>query len=152
MYEYKVVPAPLRTVKVKGLKTTADRFAHLLGETLNAEADGWEYLRTEVLPCEERKGLTGTARTMQTVLIFRRPRPGTAARPAEHRPHADAAPAPWRESPPLRGEGGEAPIPFRQEPVFRPGAVLRGEGGERMQPTLRTTPVPGRNDDPDKAR
>jgi hypothetical protein len=73
MYEYKVIPAPLRTVKVKGLSTPAERFAHLLEGAVNAEAgDGWEFVRAETLPCEERKGLTGTAKSFQSVLIFRR--------------------------------------------------------------------------------
>ncbi len=73
MYEYKVIPAPQRTVKVKGLKTPGERFAHLLAEAMNAEAEeGWEFLRAETLPCEERKGLTGTAKSFQSVLIFRR--------------------------------------------------------------------------------
>lgn len=73
MYEYKVIPAPQRTVKVKGLKTTAERFAHLLEEAVNAEAgEGWEFVGAETLPCEERKGFTGTAKSFQSVLVFRR--------------------------------------------------------------------------------
>ncbi len=77
MYEYKVIPAPARAVKVKGLKTTGDRFAHQLDERLNAEADeGWEFLRAETLPCEERRGLTGLRKSFQTVLVFRRARAG----------------------------------------------------------------------------
>lgn len=73
MYEYKVIPAPLRTVKVKGLSTPAERFAHMLEGAVNAEAgEGWEFLRAETLPCEERKGLTGTAKSFQSVLVFRR--------------------------------------------------------------------------------
>jgi hypothetical protein len=73
MYEYKVIPAPARVQKVKGLKTTQERFAHLVAELLNQHgADGWEYLRAESLPCEERKGLTGLRSSTQTVLILRR--------------------------------------------------------------------------------
>jgi len=73
MYEYKVVPAPARTNKVKGLKTPGERFAHLLEECVNAEAaGGWEFLRSETLPCEERKGFTGTSKSFQSVLVFRR--------------------------------------------------------------------------------
>lgn len=73
MYEYRVIPAPLRTAKVKGLKTSAERFAHLLEGAVNAEAgEGWEFLRAETLPCEERKGLTGVAKSFQSVLVFRR--------------------------------------------------------------------------------
>lgn len=75
MYDYKVIPAPARAQKLKGLKTTPERFAHLLSETLNQwAAEGWEYLRAETLPCEERKGLTGWRMTTQTILVLRRPR------------------------------------------------------------------------------
>ncbi|MBN8194777.1 hypothetical protein JI667_22010, partial [Bacillus sp. NTK074B] len=47
MFEYKVVPAPVRAVRVKGLKTTAERFAHTVAESINAEAaGGWQFVRT----------------------------------------------------------------------------------------------------------
>ncbi|MEI4470883.1 DUF4177 domain-containing protein [Frigidibacter sp. MR17.24] len=73
-YEYKVVPAPARGEKVRGLKTTADRFAHVLTELMNTEAaQGWEYVRSDTLPCEERTGLTGRTTTYQNLLTFRRP-------------------------------------------------------------------------------
>ena len=60
-YEYKVVPAPARPGKVKGARGPAERFAASLAAELNAEAtEGWEFLRAETLPVEERSGLTGT--------------------------------------------------------------------------------------------
>lgn len=72
-YEYKVVPAPKRGVKAKGLKTSDARYANALQATLNSEAvDGWEYLRAETLPSEERSGLTGRTTVFQNVLVFRR--------------------------------------------------------------------------------
>jgi len=72
-YEYRVVPAPVRGEKARGLKTTADRFARAMTTLMNEMAvDGWEYLRAETLPCEERKGLTGKTVTDQHVLVFRR--------------------------------------------------------------------------------
>ena len=72
-FEYKAVPAPVRGQKAKGLKTTGDRFALSITDVLNDMADeGWEYIRAETLPCDERKGLTGTQTTYQNVLIFRR--------------------------------------------------------------------------------
>jgi len=72
-YEYKVVPAPEKAPRVKGLKGTP-RFAHALQEVMNDHAqDGWEYQRAETLPDEERKGLMGGRETvMRTVLVFRR--------------------------------------------------------------------------------
>lgn len=72
-FEYKAVPAPTTGTKAKKVKTTEDRFALSMTETLNEMAeDGWEYVRAETLPCTERKGLTGTQQTYQNILIFRR--------------------------------------------------------------------------------
>lgn len=73
-YEYKVLPAPARGDKVRGVKTTEDRFAQTLGALLNAQArDGWEFLRAETLPAEERAGLTRTKTVYLNLLVFRRP-------------------------------------------------------------------------------
>ncbi len=72
-FEYKVVPAPARGEKVRGAKTTADRFAHALSAVMNdLGRDGWEYLRADTLPCEERVGFTGRQTTFQHMLVFRR--------------------------------------------------------------------------------
>ena len=71
--EYRVVPAPKRGVKAKGAKTGEERFAAALSEVMNAlGAEGWDYVRSDVLPCEERQGLTGRATVYHTVLVFRR--------------------------------------------------------------------------------
>jgi hypothetical protein len=73
-FEYKVVPAPTRGKKARGVKSAADRFALALAEAINAEtAEGWEYLRVDTLPAEERHGLTGRTTVYQNLLIFRRP-------------------------------------------------------------------------------
>ncbi|MDT8856359.1 DUF4177 domain-containing protein [Paracoccaceae bacterium Fryx2] len=72
-YEYKVIPAPVRGEKVRGSKTTADRFALTLTGLMNELGrDGWEYQRADTLPCEERVGLTGRQSTFQNMLVFRR--------------------------------------------------------------------------------
>ena len=72
-YEYKAVPAPIRGTKAKGTKTSADRFALTITNTLNEQSsDGWEYLRTETLPYQERSGLTKKTTNFQHLLIFRR--------------------------------------------------------------------------------
>ncbi len=72
-FEYKVVPAPTRGKKAKGLKSPADRFANALGAVINEmAAEGWEYQRTDTLPAEERHGLTGRSTVFQNMLIFRR--------------------------------------------------------------------------------
>ncbi len=72
-FEYRVVPAPKKGKKAKGLKTGEDRFAAALSETMNdMAADGWDYLRTDTLPAEERSGLTGRTTVFQNMLVFRR--------------------------------------------------------------------------------
>ena len=72
-FEYKAVPAPTTGTKAKGVKSTDERFALSMTEALNEmAAEGWEYVRAEMLPCDERKGLTGTQKTYQNLLIFRR--------------------------------------------------------------------------------
>ena len=72
-YEYRVVPAPSRGEKARGVKTTAERFALALTGVMNRLGrEGWEYLRTDTLPCEERVGLTGSKSTFQHLLVFRR--------------------------------------------------------------------------------
>lgn len=83
-YEYRVVPAPVRGEKARGVKTTADRFALALSNLMNALGrEGWEYQRADSLPCEERVGLTGSKTTFQHMLVFRRPlAAGAAAGPA----------------------------------------------------------------------
>lgn len=73
-FEYKVVPAPTRGRKARGVKTSAGRFARALEDAINDLAgDGWEYLRTDTLPSEERQGLTGRTTVYQNMLVFRRP-------------------------------------------------------------------------------
>jgi hypothetical protein len=72
-FEYKVIPAPKRGEKARGVKTTEDRFAFALTQLMNGlGADGWDYVRADTLPCEERSGFTGTKTTFQNVLVFRR--------------------------------------------------------------------------------
>ena len=72
-YEYRVVPAPKRGTKARGVKSNEDRFALTL-ETLMNElgAEGWEYVRADTLPSEERSGLTSRTTVYQHLLVFRR--------------------------------------------------------------------------------
>ncbi|KAB7610319.1 DUF4177 domain-containing protein [Amylibacter sp. SFDW26] len=73
-YEYKVVPAPRNGIRVKGVKGPAAKFAAALEASMNLLAiEGWEYIRAETLPADERQGLTRRkTETTQHVLIFRR--------------------------------------------------------------------------------
>lgn len=73
-FEFKVVPAPKRGEKSRAAKTTEDRFALALTQLMNSlGAEGWDYVRADTLPCDERSGLTGTKTSYQNMLVFRRP-------------------------------------------------------------------------------
>jgi hypothetical protein len=99
-FEYKVIPAPRRGEKVRGARTVPERFAVALTHAMNDMArDGWEYLRADTLPCEERVGLTGTATHFQNMLVFRRARTVAQAEPARatHAPAAIVEPDPEPE-------------------------------------------------------
>lgn len=70
--EYKVVPAPERATKQRGLKGAA-LFAHSVEALMNElAAEGWQYLRADTLPQEERSGLTNKTTTYRNLLIFQR--------------------------------------------------------------------------------
>lgn len=72
-WEYKVIPAPAKGLKAKGIKTPEARFANALAHCLNEmAAEGWAFQRAETLPSEERVGLTGSQTVWRHVLIFRR--------------------------------------------------------------------------------
>jgi len=81
-YEFKVIPAPRRGEKARGVKTTEERFALALTALMNElGAEGWDYVRADTLPVDERSGLTGTKTTFQNLLVFRREIAADAVRP-----------------------------------------------------------------------
>ena len=129
-YEYRVVPAPKRGEKAKGAKTTGDRFALALTHLMNdLGAEGWEYLRADTLPCEERVGLTGKTTTFQNMLVFRRLLSAETVETVAEDARVEAVEAPAVIAPepvaegtprplgPATGEGGKAPTvgPARPE-------------------------------------
>ncbi len=72
-YEYKVVPAPAKGQKAKKLRQPIDRYALALSTVMNEMAgEGWEYVRAESLPSEERTGLTKRSVVTHNLLVFRR--------------------------------------------------------------------------------
>lgn len=73
-YEFKAVPAPRKPEKAKGIRGTEARFANTISDVMNAEAaDGWEYLRSEILPCESKGGMIRRGGVVDVVLlVFRR--------------------------------------------------------------------------------
>ncbi|MDP5306344.1 DUF4177 domain-containing protein [Paracoccus spongiarum] len=128
-FEYTAIPAPTRGEKAREARTPTDRYARALAAELNRmAADGWEYLRADVLPSEERSGLTGRNTVYHNLLIFRRlaapaqeekapqrylPQPeypvaASPARAPEPRPHIPDAAAP-RPADPVAGSGVSAP-------------------------------------------
>lgn len=73
VWEYKVVAAPTKGQKAKGVKTPEARFAHALETFMNElAAEGWEYQRAETLPSVERSGLTKSTTEWRNLLVFRR--------------------------------------------------------------------------------
>jgi hypothetical protein len=131
-FEYKVVPAPTKGVKAKGVKTAEARFALAVEQAINElAADGWEYVRTDVLPSEERQGLTGSVTHWRNLMVFRRAlvtEAVDAVVPERVEPVLTAAPvvavaAPVTASVP---EGPDATVDV--EPEFE-------EGSEETRPT-----------------
>lgn len=108
-YEYKVVPAPTRGLKAKGVKTAEDRFAHALETEMNTlAADGWEYLRTDTLPSEQREGLMSKTTVYQNMLVFRR-----TVKAAQ-----TAAPQPVVQAPPvITPKTGEERLAAKKQPA-----------------------------------
>ena len=71
-YEYKVVPAPEKAPKIRGLQGPA-RFAHTMESLMNDMGrDGWSYIRADTLPVEERSGFTSRQTHYRNMLIFQR--------------------------------------------------------------------------------
>ena len=99
-YEYKVIPAPERGEKARGAKGAEGRFAAAVERIMNDLAlRGWEYMRSDTLPSEERSGLTQTQVVWRNLLVFRRP----AASDAEaFQPKMLAAPPTAEPTKPLR--------------------------------------------------
>ncbi len=106
-FEFKVIPAPRRGEKGREAKTTEDRFALALTSLMNKMgAEGWDYVRADTLPCDERSGLTGTKTTVQNLLVFRRPLADAAA--GVGAAVSSVAPAP--AAAPRLGPATEAPL------------------------------------------
>lgn len=146
-FEYKVIPAPKRGVKAKGVKSVEDQFANALTTVMNdAAADGWEYQRTDTLPCEERSGLRGSTTTFQNMLVFRRMTAATAAArlraaTAEAEAHRATLAAVQRPPEPRHIEQEPAVKAIegpRQEPATEPQPA-----NDRVQEALSATPPQG---------
>jgi len=153
-FEYKVVPAPHKGTKAKGVKTPEARFANSVEIILNEmAAEGWEYQRAELLPSDERTGLTGTTTNWRNVLIFRRAlieevtAPGTpefaAAAPPVKDPQSRPSVAPRHEPEPvpLTATAGDPEAPADAQPIPGPGAakMVSDDGVEELSPVAGMT-------------
>jgi len=112
-FEYKVIPAPTKGLKARGKRSTGDRFANALETVMNElGAEGWEYQRTDTLPCEERDGIMSKTSTYQNMLVFRRnlvvAETANEAAPAEE---PKALPAPAEPAPVAEVAENTAPAP-----------------------------------------
>ncbi|MBE9638401.1 hypothetical protein [Salipiger mangrovisoli] len=114
-HEYKVLPAPTKGEKAKAAKGPEGRFAVSMSRLLNEMAEqGWDYIRADTLPSEERSGLTSSTTVWRTLLVFRRPVPqAPAAAPFHHEPVAVPIAPPLTASPPE--ETPEPVMPTREQ-------------------------------------
>ena len=127
VYEYKVIPAPVKGRKARGVRKPEDKFALAVQESMNELAQlGWEFLRSETLPNTERTGLTRRTTTERSVLVFRReiaqePKSSLEATLREVEKPKPVAAAPVTESPttevtePEVPEVAAAPITARDD-------------------------------------
>lgn len=122
-YEYRVVPAPKRLRKIKGMHSTPELFAATLTDAINAEArQGWEYVRAESMAAEGPSGWFRRGRVVEeTMMIFRRPR----------------RPAPGSR---ITGEG--EPVIARRPVTERAGGQDRTD--ERTEARMPVAPAPER--------
>lgn len=105
-WEYRVVPAPERAGRQRGVRGAEAKFARTIEDVINhMAASGWEYCRAEMLPENARR--RGT--TYHNLLIFRR----------------DPANAPEEDETPLL----EAPATARGYAAARPGIGQRLKSG-----------------------
>jgi hypothetical protein len=76
-YDYRTVPAPRVGLRARGVRSPEARFALAVEAEMNRmSADGWEYVRSDTLPSDEKQGLFGGRVTVfRTLLVFRRARP-----------------------------------------------------------------------------
>ena len=129
-YEYKVVPAPHRGEKARGVKTPEARFALAVETLMNRMAeDGWEYLRAETLPSEERAGLTSTTTQWRNLLVFRRRLAEEAEAAEEEGPRLLEAPPELRFEHRPPPDDGFPPMPPLSRAVAARPATESAEDG-----------------------
>lgn len=144
-YDYKVVPAPHRSRKAKGISDPAELFALTLTDAINQHArDGWEYLRAENMPVQTPRGfLKRPTEDSVSVLVFRRERAGMDPQ-LEASPLAPAArsqgyTAPLDPAPEDELDGPEEPV---SAPPRRMADRVQEAGIRRQQPPVSSGETP----------
>ncbi|MCE0504159.1 DUF4177 domain-containing protein [Roseivivax sp. GX 12232] len=152
-YEYRVLPAPEKGKRVKGVKGAKARFAHSIETLMNdMGTEGWEYVRADTLPSEERAGLGSTVTEWRTLLVFRRPRLDTAEDFAVKRLTAGDAEAETRaEEPPLFPAAPAALRPAAAEPEAGAEGDSPARGLGALLKERAAQLVPGNPDGPEEA-
>lgn len=142
-FEYSVVPAPTRGEKVRDAKTPGERYAVALTAELNRMArEGWEYIRADVLPSEERSGLTGRNTVYHNLLVFRRAAAGPVAGAMARQPQPEypAAASPVRAPEPVPA----LPMAAAPQPSDHPASIAPADSlpdDEAVPPAPRTPPL-----------
>jgi len=138
-YTYKTVAAPRRLKKVKGVKGQDALLAHSVEDLIAVEAaQGWEYLRADTFPVEEKGGMfSKPVVTERALLVFRKPVAAQQVRPVAARP-VQEAPQPVSQ-PAQQPAAAPQPAPAQQQRT-EPGFSIAG-----VEPT-RTPTIGGAND------
>ena len=147
-FDYKVVPAPQRVKKVRGVTGAADLFALTLTDAINEVArQGWEYVRAETMVAEAPGGfLRKAAASEQTMLVFRRPREQLSPRMAAAAPEtsapeaAPATPAASLSARPIE-DRVQGAIRRREPPVLPEIGTERPAAASPLRPSPRLGPA-----------
>jgi hypothetical protein len=133
-FEYKTVGAPEKGKRQRGARSQSDRVAAAFDEVLQDEAvDGWEYLRTDLLPVTERSGWFARGHEVhRAVMVFRRS--------LDRTPSNDAVLARAESGPTLRLTPSvtptQAPPPAPEvsaDPDLRLADIVRGPGNRQPE-------------------
>lgn len=145
-YEYKCVGAPERPKRSRRAKTPSDRVARAMEEIIQkAAGNGWEYLRTDLVPVTEKSSFLGRAQEVhRAVMVFRRELESRRDRPAERSRHHEAAGELFSEAVAERTpqRRGQTIIEEPPEPVRPPEPVQAREPVPAREPPQVREPAP----------
>ena len=135
-YEYKIVGAPEKGKRKRGMRRRSDRVAAAFADIIKSEAvDGWEYLRTDLLPIIEGAGWFRRGREVnRAVMVFRRMRDRAKAESTAIQRRAPsvvppATPPEAPAAPPIPERAPRAEPEVSDNPDLRLADALRAPGG-----------------------